>query len=131
DILAPDIYMPEYVNYPTVPQRYARPDNALFAAETGNSAPYARSLFAALGHDGIGWVPFGMDYTAYGNFPPGSKRTTPDTSAPFALGYALVDQGMREFAKAASEGRLHGVAEQPGVPEQTIRLNGRWNATIG
>ena len=131
DILAPDIYMPEYVNYTTVLERYARPDNALFVAETGNAPEYARYLFAALGHDGIGWVPFGMDYTPYGNFPLGVKRTTPDTIKPFALGFALVNQGMREFARAASEGRLHGVAEQPGVPEQTIRLNDRWSATIG
>ncbi len=130
DLLAPDIYLPEYMSYTTVLERYARPDNPLFVAETGNAPEYARYLFAALDHDGIGWVPFGMDYTPYGNFPLGVKRTTPETVAPFALAFALVNQGMREFAKAASEGRLHGVAEQPGVPEQTIRLNERWNATI-
>ena len=106
-------------------ERYARPDNALFVAETGNAPEYARYLFAALDHDGIGWVPFGMDYTPYGNWPLGVKRTTPGTIAPFKLAFALVNQGMREFAKAASEGRLHGVAEQPGVPERTIRLNAR------
>lgn len=130
DLLAPDIYMPEYLHYTTVLERYARPDNALFVAETGNAPEYARYLFAALDHDGIGWVPFGMDYTPYGNWPLGVKRTTPGTIAPFRLAFALVNQGMREFAKAASEGRLHGVAEQPGVPERTIRLNARWNATI-
>ena len=131
DLLAPDIYMPEYASYTTVLDRYARPDNALFVAETGNAPEYARYLFATLDHDGIGWVPFGMDYTPYGNFPLGVKRTTAETIAPFALGFALVNQGMREFARAASEGRLHGVAEPPGVPEQTIRLNDRWNATVG
>ncbi len=130
DLLAPDIYMPEYANYTTVLDRYAREDNALFVAETGNAPAYARYLFAALDHDGIGWVPFGMDYTPYGNYPLGVKRTTPGTIAPFALGFALVNQGMRAFAKAASEGRLHGVAEQPGVPEKTLRLNDRWSATI-
>ncbi|MCD9032794.1 DUF5597 domain-containing protein [Luteimonas sp. Y-2-2-4F] len=130
DLLAPDIYMPEYTHYTTVLERYARPDNALFVAETGNAPEYARYLFAALGHDGIGWVPFGMDYTPYGNFPLGVKRTTAETIAPFAAGYALVDRGMRQFAKAASEGRLHGVSEQPGVPEQPLRLNDRWHATV-
>lgn len=130
DLLAPDIYMPEYVNYTTVLDRYARPDNALFVAETGNAPEYARFLFAALGHNGIGWVPFGIDYTPYGNFPLGVKRTTPETIAPFARSFAQVNQGMRAFAKAASEGKLHGVAEQPGVTEQQLRLNDRWNATI-
>lgn len=130
DLLAPDIYMPEYVNYTTVLERYTRPDNALFVAETGNAPEYARYLFATLGHNGIGWVPFGMDYTPYGNFPLGVKRTTPETIAPFKLGYALINQGMREFAMAASEGKLHGVSEQPGVSEQHIKLNDRWNATI-
>jgi len=130
DLLAPDIYMPEYVNYTTVLERYAREDNALFVAETGNAPAYARYLFAALDHDGIGWVPFGMDYTPYGNHPLGVKRTTPETIAPFALAFSLVNQGMREFARAASEGRLHGVAERPGVPEQHLRLNERWNATV-
>jgi beta-galactosidase GanA len=130
DLLAPDIYMPEYLHYTTVLERYARPDNALFVAETGNTPTYARYLFAALGHNGIGWVPFGMDYTPYGNWPLGAKRTTPETIAPFALAFAQVNQGMRAFAKAASEGKLTGVSEQPGVPEQHVRLNDRWNATI-
>jgi len=130
DLLAPDIYMPEYRTYTTVLERYARPDNALFVAETGNAPEYARYLFAALGHDGIGWVPFGMDYTPYGNYPLGVKRTTAETIAPFALGFALVNQGMREFAKAASEGKLHGTAEQPGQGTQLLKINDRWNATI-
>lgn len=130
DLLAPDIYMPEYASYTTVLERYARPDNALFVAETGNAPEYARYLFATLGHNGIGWVPFGMDYTPYGNWPLGVKRTTPETIAPFALVFAQVNQGMREFAKAASEGRLRGVSEQPGVTEQHVRLNDRWNASI-
>lgn len=130
DLLAPDIYMPEYSHYTTVLERYARADNALFIAETGNAPEYARYLFAALGHDGIGWVPFGMDYTPYGNFPLGVKRTTAETIAPFAAGYALINQGMRAFAQAASEGRLHGASEQPGVPEQHLKLNDRWNATV-
>lgn len=130
DLLAPDIYMPEYASYTTVLERYARPDNALFVAETGNAPEYARYLFATLGHNGIGWVPFGMDYTPYGNWPLGVKRTTPETIAPFALAFAQVNQGMREFAKAASEGKLRGVSEEPGVTEQHVRLNDRWNATI-
>ncbi len=130
DLLAPDIYMPEYKLYTTVLDRYARPDNALFVAETGNRVEYARYLFPTLGHDGIGWSPFGMDYTRYSNYPLGSKHVNPDTIAPFKLGYALVNQGMREFAKASSEGKLHGIAEEPGQGTQLLKINDRWNATI-
>ena len=44
--------------------------------------------------------------------------------------YALVNQGMREFAKASSEGKLHGIAEEPGQGTQLLKINDRWNATI-
>ena len=130
DLLAPDIYMPEYRMYTTVLDRYARADNALFVAETGNRPEYARYLFPALGHDGIGWSAFGIDYTRYSNYPLGAKHVNGETLAPFALGYALVGLGMREFAMAASQGKLHGVAEEPGQASQEIPLNERWSATI-
>jgi len=130
DLLAPDIYMPEYVMYTTVLDRYARADNPLFVAETGNKPEYARYLFPALGHDGIGWSAFGIDYTRYTNFPLGAKNVDKETLAPFALGYRLVKLGLPAFAKASSEGKLHGVAEQPGQPVQEIALNDRWSATI-
>ncbi|QNH21561.1 glycoside hydrolase [Xanthomonas sp. GW] len=130
DLLAPDIYMPEYRTYTTVLERYARPDNALFVAETGNRPEYARYLYAALGHDGIGWSTFGMDYTRYSNYPLGAKVVDEPTMAPFALGFKSVGMGMRPFAKAAAEGKLHGTAEEPGQPVQELRLNERWSATI-
>jgi beta-galactosidase GanA len=130
DLLAPDIYMPEYTMYTTVLDRYARPDNALFVAETGNRTEYARYLFPTLGHDGIGWSAFGIDYTRYSNYPLGAKTVDEEALAPFALGFKLVGLGMREFAKASSEGKLHGVAEQPGVAVQEVPLNDRWSATI-
>lgn len=130
DLLAPDIYMPEYRLYTTVLSRYARTDNALFVAETGNRPEYARYLFPALGHDGIGWSVFGIDYTRYSNYPLGAPRLDEATLAPFALGFRLVNQGMRQFAEAASEGKLHGTAEEPGQPVQELRLNDRWSATI-
>ncbi len=130
DLLAPDIYMPEYRLYTTVLDRYARPDNALFVAETGNRPEYARYLYPTLGHDGIGWSVFGIDYTRYSNYPLGAKQVDEATLAPFALGFKSVSLGMRAFAKAASEGKLHGTAEEPGQAVQELRLNARWSATI-
>src|SRR5262249_32014846 len=67
DVIAPDIYMAEYAKYIKVLELYGRKDNALFVPETGNSADYARYLFAAIGHGAIGWSPFGLDLTRYSN----------------------------------------------------------------
>ncbi|MHB8816808.1 MAG: beta-galactosidase, partial [Steroidobacteraceae bacterium] len=36
DVIAPDIYMPDYARYTKVLDLYQRPDNALFVAETGS-----------------------------------------------------------------------------------------------
>ena len=130
DLLAPDIYMPDYRMYTTVLDRYARPDNALFVAETGSSVPYARYLFPTLGHNGIGWSAFGIDFTHYTNYPLGAEKMDEAALQPFAVNYALVNRGMRVFAKASSEGKLHGVAEEAGQSVQTIRLNDRWSATV-
>ncbi|MFC3550519.1 DUF5597 domain-containing protein [Lysobacter cavernae] len=130
DLLAPDIYMREHEKYTTVIDRYARADNALFVAETGNDVPYARYFFATLGHQAIGWSPFGIDYTKYSNWPLGAKRINEESLAPFKLNYGLVKPAMRVIAKAASEGRVHGTAERAGEPEQLLKLNDRWNATI-
>jgi beta-galactosidase GanA len=130
DWLSPDIYMREWEKYTTVLDRYARPDNPLFVAETGNDVPFARYFFAALGQQAIGWSPFGIDYTKYSNWPLGARRVDEETLAPFRLNYALVRPAMRVIAKAASEGKVRGVAERPGEGEQLLKLNQRWNATV-
>jgi len=130
DLLAPDIYMPEYALYTTVLDRYARPDNALFVAETGNRAEYARYFFAALGHQGIGWSPFGIDYSKYSNYPLGARVLNEKTLEPFALNYRLVAPAARVIAKAALEGRVHGTAEQPGEAVQTLKIDDRWNMVV-
>lgn len=130
DLLAPDIYMREYEKYTTVLDRYSREDNALFIAETGNDVDFARYFFAALGHQAIGWSPFGVDYTRYSNWPLGAKKMDPETLEPFALNYRLVRPAARLLAKLSFEGKVHGTAEQGGQPVQTIKLNERWNAVV-
>lgn len=130
DLLAPDIYMREYEKYTAVLDRYSRPDNALFVAETGNDTPFARYFFAALGQQAIGWSPFGIDFTRYSNWPLGAKRMDAETLAPFALNYALVKPAARLIAKQSFAGKVHGTAERTGEPEQHLPLNERWNAVI-
>ncbi|MBO9718497.1 MAG: DUF5597 domain-containing protein [Pseudoxanthomonas sp.] len=130
DLLAPDIYMPEYTHYTTVLERYSRPDNPLFVAETGNRGEYARYFFAALGEQAIGWSPFGIDYSKYSNYPLGAKVMNPETLEPFALNYRLVSPAARLVAKASFEGKVHGTAEQPGQPVQTLPIDERWKAVV-
>jgi len=129
DLLAPDIYLPEYEKYTRILDLYQRPDNALLVAETGNSIPYARYFFAVLGHQAIGFSPFGMDFTGYNNYPLGAAKVNPETVAGFAVNYELVRPMARKLAELSMRGKLHGVSEDPANHEQTIDL-GAWRATV-
>lgn len=130
DLLAPDIYMPEYMHYTTVLDRYSRADNPLFVAETGNRGEYARYFFSALGEQAIGWSPFGIDFTRYSNYPLGAKVVDAETLEPFALNYRLVAPAARLIAKASLEGKVRGTAEQPGQAVQTLPIDARWKAVV-
>jgi beta-galactosidase GanA len=130
DLLAPDIYMREHDKYTAVLDRYSRADNPLFVGETGNDVPFARYFFPALGQQAIGWAPFGIDFTRYSNWPLGARRMDDETLAPFVLNYKLVKPAARVIAKQSFAGKVHGTAEQAGEPEQQLKLNERWNATV-
>ncbi|MFC5527504.1 DUF5597 domain-containing protein [Rhodanobacter ginsengisoli] len=130
DLLAPDIYMREYAKYTTVLDRYARADNPLFVGETGNDLPYARYLFAALGHQAIGFSPFGIDYTKYSNWPLGARVIDADTIQPFAANYALIAPMQSLIAGLSFEGKVWGVAEPEQTHEQTLDL-GDWRVHVG
>lgn len=129
DFMAPDIYMPDYARYIKVLDLYGRADNALFVAETASALPYARYLFAALGHQGIGFSPFGMDFTGYSNYPLGARVVDAKSLQPFAQEYQLIGPIAAEVADVSYRGDLFGVAEDSAVHEQKIAL-GRWRATV-
>ncbi|HJW07608.1 MAG TPA: DUF5597 domain-containing protein [Rhodanobacter sp.] len=130
DLIAPDIYLPEYAKYTTVLDRYRRADNPLFVGETSSAPSYARYLFAALGHGAIGYSPFGMDYTGYSNWPLGAQKVDADTLKPFALNYALLRPIASLIAKANFEGRVWGVSEPEQTHTQQIDL-GDWTVQVG
>ncbi|HEV7138662.1 MAG TPA: DUF5597 domain-containing protein [Steroidobacteraceae bacterium] len=129
DVIAPDIYMPDYARYVKVLDLYHRPDNPLFVAETGSKPSYARYLFAALGHQGIGFSPFGIDFSGYSNYPLGAKVVDEKTLAPLALEYALIGPLAAEIADVSYRGDLFGVAEDSAVHRQIVDL-GRWQAIV-
>jgi beta-galactosidase GanA len=129
DVIAPDIYTPDYATYTKFLDLYDRPDNAMFVPETGNAPVYARYFFAALGHGTIGFSPFGMDTTGYVNAPLGASRIDDEALAPFALIYKIFGPMDRVVAKLNFEGKVKTVAEDPAVHEQTLDF-GKWKATV-
>jgi beta-galactosidase GanA len=129
DILAPDIYMDDYAKVQKILELYRRPDNPLFVPEVSNAAEYARFFFLALGHQAIGFAPFGIDYTGSVNFPLGAKKVSEETLAPFAINYRLVGPMMRELAQLSLDGKVHAVAEKKGTPAQTLEI-GSWKVDV-
>lgn len=122
DLLAPDIYMEGYAPYTKTLEQYGRPDNALFIAEMGSKPSYARYLFAVLGKQGIGFSPFGIDYTGYSNAPLGAEKVTPEALAPFALAYRAVTPIASLLAELSLKGRVWGVSEPETEHGQSFTL---------
>ena len=129
DVLAPDIYMDDHAKVERILELYRRPDNALLVPEISNAPQYARYFFLALGHETIGFAPFGIDYTRYVNFPLGAKKLDEEALAPFAMNYRLVAPMMRELAQLGFDGKVRGVAEKNGTPAQALEL-GAWKVTV-
>lgn len=129
DLIAPDIYMKESVKYEAVLRHYARPDNALLVAETGNDPAYARYVFSTLGRQGIGWSPFGMDHTGYANYPLGAARLDEATIEAFAANYRLLAPMAREWARLSFEGKVWGGGEPDDRAAQTTTM-GVWTVSL-
>jgi beta-galactosidase GanA len=129
DVIAPDIYMAESEKYFATLSHYQRADNALFVAESGNKAAYARYAFDVLGRGAIGVSTFGVDYTKYANFPLGTAETDPSFLAPFAGVYRLVGPIAPLWARWSLEGRTAGGAEPDDRTPKTLEM-GDWTATL-
>ncbi len=129
DVLAPDIYMRESAKYLRVLDLYARPDNPLFVAETGNDRAYARYFFEVVGRQAIGFVPFGIDFTGYSNFPLGARATDASMVEPFAANYRLLAPFARVWARLSFEGRVWGAAQPDDDADRRLDL-GRWIADV-
>ncbi|MDI7774005.1 DUF5597 domain-containing protein [Asticcacaulis sp. EMRT-3] len=130
DILAPDLYSPGSDSYEATLNLYARPDNALLVAESGNTALYARYLFTALGHRAIGFDPFGFDYTGYSNYPLGAKATDKSMVEPFANLYGVFAPMARIWAKLSFSGQVWGVSEPDDHAAQSLDLGPEWSAKV-
>ncbi len=130
DVLAPDIYNKTYAFYQRTLEQYGRADNALFLPETGNTPEYARYFFEVIGRRAIGFSPFGMDFTGYGNYPLGARLIDAEGLVPFAQNYSLAAPMMRELASLSFAGKLWGAAEPTDTHEQRIKLGNRWQVAL-
>ena len=130
DFLSPDMYMAESDIYEAQVKHYRRPDNALYIAESGSKDVYARYIFTILGQGGIGFDPFGFDYTGYSNYPLGAKDWGPDAVKPFARVYSLFAPMAREWARLSFESEVYGVSEPDDHRSQDIDLGPEWAAKV-
>jgi beta-galactosidase GanA len=129
DLLAPDVYERKHATATAHFDRYARPDNPLLIVEIGNDKQYPRYLFHVLGRNGIGFAPFGMDFTRYSNYPLGTNAEGEERIAPFAALYEVLAPMARDWARISFAHPTWGAAKPDDNSDQELDL-GRWKATV-
>lgn len=131
DILAPDIYLRGRESYLKTLSLYSRSDNPLFVPETSNDPKNAPFLFSVIGMGGIGFSPFGVDFTGYSNFPLGAGDAA-KALIPFGEEYALLRPMAGEIARLSFEGKLKTAveeAESDSVHSEKLSF-GKWEVTV-
>lgn len=128
-LAAPDIYGHTSENIMGQINRYGRKDNPLMIVEIGNEKLFARFFFPVLGRHGLGFAPFGFDFTGYSNYPLGAKKVDAEAIEPFAQNFRVLAPMAREWAKISFEKNVWGTAEGDDQQPQTLNL-GRWTATV-
>jgi len=128
-VLAPDMYARDHATAVAHFARYNRKDNPLLIVEIGNDAEFARFFFHVFGNNGVGFSPFGMDFTGYANFPLGAREVNPQALEPFAVLFEAFAPVARDWARISFEHPTWGVAKPDDNAMQTVAL-GRWTATV-
>ena len=128
-VIGPDIYQPDYAHYMAAVDHYSHDGEPLFVPETARSYATARYMFAVLGRGGIGFSPFGMDFTADATTAEAIPAADFDKLQPFADDYHLIGPMMRYWAKASFEGRIRGAAESDARTPDIIDF-GDWIVTV-
>ena len=124
DVLAPNIYSTNPAQYAALLEAYRRPNNPNMVPETGTNAGAARFLFLALGHNAIGYAPFGVD---------GDGPVVPSASGPFPsvlqAYYALFKPIVAEWGGIALKNPTWGVVRD-GDPAPKSQTMGRWKVDV-
>ncbi len=130
DVLAPDIYARDYPTVMAHLDGYARADNPLMLVEIGNDMEYARYFFSVMGRHGVGFAPFGTDFTGYSNYPLGARDVNEEAIAHFAQHYALLAPIARDWARISFENEVWGVSKPTDGAKQTVSLDDDWQAIV-
>jgi hypothetical protein len=110
DLIGPDLYSSNPDFALNILDTYARSDNPLWIPETGREDDFAAYLFAALERGGIGFSPFGIDWTDH---PPAG--TVPRAHA---MNYALLGPMDRTLAQLTYAGKVKTFIELAGGADQ-------------
>jgi hypothetical protein len=104
DILAPDIYLPDFAEWCA---RYHRSGNPLWIPETRGDA--ANAFWAIGNHAAMGISPFGIERQA-------------DATTPLAQAYGLLAQAAPEILEAQAKGAIKAVSLNAQHPTETVQL---------
>jgi hypothetical protein len=108
DILAPDIYLP---NFPELVARYSRAGNPAFIPESRAGAAGAANAFYAIGqHGAMGYSPFGIE-----------EREDPE-KGPIPKAYAVLAQLAPLILEHQSKGSIAAVWLNKEKPAQKLQL---------
>jgi hypothetical protein len=120
DILAPDIYLPEFLETSAA---FYRPDNPLFVPETAFRPTYASYVFPDLaGFDGIGFSPFGIDFGV------GQDGKLNPAGQALAENYKLLQPLLPMIAKYQNTGKLFPIIQ--GVDDANVLYLGHELAAV-
>ena len=104
DILAPDIYLPNFAEWCG---RYNRSGNPLWIPETRGDA--ANAFYAIGNHAAMGISPFGIERGA-------------DAGTPLAQAYGLLAEAAPEILEAQAKGTIKAVSLNAQHPAETVQL---------
>ncbi|MXO70118.1 DUF5597 domain-containing protein [Alteraurantiacibacter buctensis] len=125
--IGPDIYTRDAAAVERFLDRYAA-HGPLVVPEIGNAAEYARFAWSAFGRGALLYAPFGMDGTAYVNYPLGAKALDEGVLGAFAAPYRLLGSAMSGWPLIAGERPLWGTARGNDGSDQSTTM-GRWRLT--
>jgi beta-galactosidase GanA len=106
DLLAPDIYLPDFAAWC---DRYARPGNPLFIPEARNDDAAAVHALYAIGRGALGFSPFAIEYTGDA------------AAAALTKSYALLTE-LAPIITAAGPNKTAGVLFDKERPTATLRF---------
>jgi Domain of unknown function (DUF5597) len=130
DILAPDIYLPDYARYNKVLDLYGTSNNALMVPETGDRPDFAPFFFNAIGQGTIEWAPFGVDHADAAQIKAQDAVNSEETlMQQFRYNLTVLRPMDRLIARLNFEGKVKGAAEDEAVHSERLGFS-NWTVVV-